>query len=91
MLSTEEAPDKLLMVFNRVFIQMYFTPEEIFLNVLYDFYQVLIRELHGSSLSDAGKWPTHKTSMRCPSAFWKKHDRCRCRPSWYIREGRKQE
>ena len=35
--------------------------------------------LHGSSLSDAGKWPTHKTSMRCLSAFFFKNtitDRC---------------
>ena len=37
------------MVFNQVFIQMYFTPEEIFFYVLYDFYQVLIRDAPGIS------------------------------------------
>ncbi len=43
--------------------------------------------LHGSSLSDAGKWPTHKTSMRCLSAFWKKNtidvDADICLTPWY--------
>ena len=50
------------MVLNQVFIQMYFTPEEIFLNVLYNFYQVIIRDAPGISEKDENRSKSTKVT-----------------------------